>query len=65
MGFGYFISASRLTEMNWLSNIFRKKYEDDGEVKSEFYEAYLRALRNAGIKTIVLSIDGLTVHKCD
>ena len=62
MGFSYPIPANRLTELNWLSHIFNKVFENDGEVKSEFYDAYLRALRNAGIKSIIMSTDGESVR---
>ena len=53
----YQISANRLNEMNWLTQIFKKVGPDwPDEKKMEFYFAYVEALINAGFKSIFKAI---------
>ena len=58
----FFIPAQELTMTNWTTHFFRKCFCDDGEkIKEEFYFAYFRALRNAGIKNITLDVNTIDV----
>lgn len=58
----FHVLAKNLTMTNWLTQIFSKPFPVDGErIKEEFYSAYLWALKNAGYKSIVIDVDGITV----
>ena len=52
----YEISKERLDEMNWLSHILQK---NEKSREKEFYFAYIKALKNAGYKSIVIDLNDI------
>ena len=50
----YPIPADLLTKTNWLNHILRKN--DRAETLIEFYFAYIKALKNAGYKSITIDL---------
>lgn len=52
------IPAEKLTHRNWLSHLLSKKLDENAA--SEFYFAFLTALRNAGYSS--LTIDTHDIH---
>ena len=53
----YEISKERLGEMNWLSHMLKK---NEKSKEKEFYFAYIKALKNAGYKSIVIDLNDIT-----
>ena len=52
----YEIPKERLDEMNWLSHILQK---NEKSREKEFYFAYIKALKNAGYKSIVIDLNDI------
>ena len=52
----YEIPKERLDELNWLSHILQK---NEKSREKEFYFAYIKALKNAGYKSIVIDLNDI------
>ena len=53
----YEIGFERLTETNWLNHIIRK---NEITAESEFYFAFVEALRRAGFKRLIINLEDET-----
>lgn len=53
----YEIGCERLTEMNWLNQVIRK---NEKTAESEFYFAFVEALRRAGFKRLIINLEDET-----